>query len=88
MGEEFKAEFRSECERNDTCGLEARQNVWYIRTLFGIRRGSKSTIHKCIVCEFPLMYQKSTDNVQLFAECSSHSRMLFASPRLHVYIER
>ncbi len=33
------------------------------------------------------MYQQSTDSIRLFAERSSHSRMLFASPREYVYIE-
>ncbi len=30
---------------NDICGQEARQNIWYIRTLFGICRGSELTLH-------------------------------------------
>ncbi len=46
--------------------------------LFGIRRGSESTLHKRIVREFPLMYRQWTDSIRLFAERSSHSRMLFA----------
>ncbi len=85
-----KARFTSACEWNvnDACGREPRQNVWYIRTLFGIRRGSESTLHKRIVCEFLLMYRRSTDRIRLFAECSSHSWMLFTSPRWHIYIER
>ncbi len=48
---------------NNACGREVKQNVWYIRTLFGIRRGSQSTLHKRIVCEFPLMYRQPTDSV-------------------------
>ncbi len=36
---------------------------------------------KRIIYEFPLEYLHSTDSVQLFAECSPHSRMLFALPR-------
>ncbi len=39
---------------NDTCGREVRQNVWYIHILIGIRRGSESTLHKRVVCEFSL----------------------------------
>ncbi len=34
-----------------------------------------------------LMYQQSTDSIRLFAECSSHSRILFASTQKYVYIE-
>ncbi len=79
---------KSACERRDACGWGARQNVWYIRTLLGIRRGSESTLHKLIVREFPLMYQQSMDSIRLFAERSSHSRMLFALPQEYVYIER
>ncbi len=42
---------------------------------------------KPIVCKFLLKYQQSADSIWLFAECSSHSRMLFASPQEYVYIE-
>ncbi len=33
------------------------------------------------------MYRQSTDSIRLFAERSSHGRMLFASPQEYVYIE-
>ncbi len=41
---------------------------------------------KRIVREFPLMYRQSTDNIRLFTERSSHSRMLFALPQEYVRI--
>ncbi len=66
---------------NNACGREARQNVWYIRTLFGIRWGSELTIRKCTVCEFLVVYRQSTDSILLLAKHSSHSQMLFASAR-------
>ncbi len=50
----LKCKARFTCEHE--CGRVARQNVWYIRTLFGIRQGSKSTLHKRIVCEFSFDY--------------------------------
>ncbi len=43
---------------------------------------------KHIVCEFLLKYRHLADSIRLFAECSSHSRMLFASPQEYIYIER
>ncbi len=72
---------------NDICGQEARQDIWYIRTLFIIHRGSESTLHKHIVCELSLNFWQSTDSIRLFTEHSSHSQLLFASPRQHIYIE-
>ncbi len=65
---------------NKACEQEPRMNVWYICTLFDIRQGSEYTLHKCIVCEFPLMYRQLTDSIWSFAKRLSHSRMLFASP--------
>ncbi len=41
---------------------------------------------RCV--QFPLMYRQSMGSIRLFAERSSHSRMLFASPQKYVYIER
>ncbi len=38
---------------NDAYGREPRQNVWYIRTLLGIRRSSKSTIRMQIPFDVP-----------------------------------
>ncbi len=35
---------------NNACGREPRQNVWYIRTLFGLHHGSELTLHKHIIC--------------------------------------
>ncbi len=35
-----------------------------------------------------VMYRQLTDSIRLFAERSSHSQMLFASPHEYVYIGR
>ncbi len=43
---------------------------------------------KRILCEFLLKYRHLADSIRLFAECSSHSWMLFASPQEYIYIER
>ncbi len=43
---------------------------------------------KRIACEFLLKYQHLANSIRLFAEHSSHSRMLFASPQEYDYIER